>query len=84
MGEVRSKCHGAEVYDGIAQGEVMDEKGIIHIEDINLIVCSNCHKPTEVEEKEEACPHIITVAINEEGHAGVYCNSCGEKVEGKC
>ena len=30
------------------------------------------------------CPHKKTVAINEEGHAGVYCVDCGEKLEDAC
>ena len=30
------------------------------------------------------CPHKKTVAINEEGHAGVYCVDCGEQLEREC
>ena len=30
------------------------------------------------------CLHINTVALNEEGHAGVYCTFCGEKLEDAC
>ena len=30
------------------------------------------------------CQHKKTVAINEEGHAGVYCVSCGERLEREC
>ena len=30
------------------------------------------------------CQHKKTVAINEEGHAGVYCVDCGEKLEDAC
>lgn len=30
------------------------------------------------------CPHKKTVALNEEGHAGVYCSDCGEKIEDAC
>ena len=48
MSKLKSKCCEARVYEGVAQGEIMDEKGVIHIEDINLVVCSKCHKPTEV------------------------------------
>ena len=33
---------------------------------------------------ENKCPHKKTVAINEEGHAGVYCVFCGEKLEDAC
>ena len=43
-------------------------------------------KPNEVKEKEEdnKCPHKKTIAINEEGHAGVYCSDCGEQLEKEC
>jgi len=30
------------------------------------------------------CSHKKTVAMNEEGHAGVYCVDCGEKLEDGC
>ena len=30
------------------------------------------------------CPHKKTIAINEEGHAGVYCTNCGEQLEKEC
>lgn len=30
------------------------------------------------------CSHKKTVALNEEGHAGVYCVDCGEKLEKEC
>lgn len=30
------------------------------------------------------CLHKKTVAINEEGHAGVYCARCGEQLEKEC
>ncbi len=30
------------------------------------------------------CQHKKTVAINEEGHAGVYCADCGEQLEKEC
>jgi len=32
----------------------------------------------------KSCPHKKTVAINEEGHAGVYCVNCGEQLEKEC
>ena len=32
----------------------------------------------------ESCPHKKTVAINEEGHAGIYCVNCGGKLEDAC
>lgn len=47
-----SNCHNAETYDGIAQGEVMDESGKIHIEDICLVVCSQCHQPCNLSKVE--------------------------------
>jgi hypothetical protein len=34
--------------------------------------------------KQSKCPHKKTVALNEEGHAGVYCCACGEKLEDAC
>lgn len=30
------------------------------------------------------CQHKKTVAINEEGHAGVYCPKCGKQLEKEC
>jgi len=30
------------------------------------------------------CQHKKTVAINEEGHAGVFCVDCGEQIEKEC
>ena len=30
------------------------------------------------------CQHKKTVAINEEGHAGVYCVDCNEQLEKEC
>ena len=32
----------------------------------------------------EKCPHKSTVALNEEGNAGIYCSDCGEKISGEC
>ena len=32
----------------------------------------------------DECQHQETVAINEEGHAGVYCVDCGEQLEKEC
>lgn len=42
------------------------------------------NKPTPPPSKVMKCLHIITVAINEEGHAGVYCCACGEQLEKEC
>ena len=42
------------------------------------------NKPTPAPARVMKCPHIITVAINEEGHAGVYCVDCGEQIEKEC
>ena len=33
---------------------------------------------------QEKCPHKTTVALNEEGNAGIYCVDCGEKISGEC
>lgn len=32
----------------------------------------------------EKCQHKTTVALNEEGNAGIYCSDCGKKVSGEC
>ena len=42
------------------------------------------NKPTPAPPRVMKCLHIITVALNEEGHAGVYCVNCGEKLEDAC
>lgn len=42
------------------------------------------YKPCPIHEVEESCPHTKTVAINEEGHAGVFCVDCEEKLEKEC
>jgi len=34
--------------------------------------------------KQSKCQHKKTVAINEEGHAGIYCVDCGEQLEKEC
>ena len=34
--------------------------------------------------KKRKCQHKVTIAINEEGHAGVYCSSCEEQLEKEC
>ena len=34
--------------------------------------------------KAAKCQHKKTVALNEEGHAGVYCSDCGEQLEREC
>jgi len=33
---------------------------------------------------ENKCKHPKTVALNEEGHAGIYCVDCNEKLEDGC
>ena len=38
----------------------------------------------DVKIKQAKCLHKKTVAINEEGHAGIYCVDCGEKLEDAC
>jgi len=50
---------------------------------VGLELCSDCEGELRMEEQAE-CPHKKTVAINEEGHAGVYCSDCGEQVEREC
>ena len=30
------------------------------------------------------CPHKQTVALNEEGHAGIFCCNCGKQLEDGC
>jgi len=30
------------------------------------------------------CPHKSTVALNEEGNAGIYCSDCGKKISNEC
>lgn len=32
----------------------------------------------------EKCPHKSTVALNEEGNAGIYCSDCGAKLSNEC
>ena len=38
----------------------------------------------EIQIKQSKCPHKKTVAINEEGHAGIYCIFCGKQLEKEC
>ena len=38
----------------------------------------------QIEIEEKSCEHKQTVALNEEGNAGVYCVSCGEKLTDEC
>jgi len=55
-------------------------------------ICAECEhfRQKELEQSENKvktkikCPHKKTVAINEEGHAGVYCVNCGEQLEKEC
>jgi Zn finger protein HypA/HybF involved in hydrogenase expression len=35
-------------------------------------------------EKERGCTHKKTVSLNEEGHAGIFCVNCNEKLEDGC
>jgi len=55
--------------------------------------CEICKKITMCNEvgtenlpilEKDKCQHQETVAINEEGHAGVYCVNCGKQVEKEC
>jgi len=74
-----SKCCGAKI-------EVM-ESGMPNsgfgMEQYWGYRCEKCSESCEIEEKDE-CQHQETVAINEEGHAGVYCVGCGEQIEREC
>ena len=42
------------------------------------------NKPTPAPPRIIKCQHKNTVALNEEGHAGIYCVDCGEKLEDAC
>ena len=44
----------------------------------------SCNKTPPSNKKKRKCPHKVTVAINEEGYAGVYCLDCDEQVEKEC
>jgi len=48
--------------------------------------CKWCGYPLEVigYYKKTKCPHKHTVAINEEGHAGVFCLDCGKQLAKEC
>jgi len=48
------------------------------IANCNTVLSKNLPMP------EEECQHQETVAINEEGFAGVYCVDCGEQIEREC
>lgn len=50
-------------------------------------VCFDClpeEIKKELEEKGKDCLHKNTIAINEEGHAGIFCSGCGKQVEKEC
>ena len=72
MSKLRSKCCGAKVtkiYYGVIYKAAWK--------------CKKCGMPCKVEE-EKKCQHKITIAINEEGHAGIYCVDCDEQLEKEC
>lgn len=46
-------------------------------------ICSDCEGELRMQEQQE-CSHKNTVALNEEGNAGVYCVDCGEQLEKEC
>jgi len=50
---------------------------------IGCDLCSDCEGELRMEEMAN-CPHKHTVALNEEGHAGVYCVDCNEQLEKEC
>lgn len=37
-----------------------------------------------IKKGKKKCPHKKTVAINEKGHAGIFCVDCGEQLEKEC
>ena len=42
--------------------------------------------PTQDKENvnKSKCQHKVTIALNEEGYAGVYCSGCGKQLEKEC
>lgn len=34
--------------------------------------------------QKESCLHNKTIALNEEGHAGIFCIDCGERIKNEC
>ena len=74
-----SKCCGAKIE--IMESEMPDSG--FRMEKFLGYRCEKCNESCEIKEKDK-CPHKKTVAINEEGHAGVYCVFCGEKISGEC
>ena len=42
------------------------------------------YKPCPIHEIENKCQHKVTIAINEEGYAGIYCVDCDEQLEKEC
>ncbi len=74
-----SKCCGAKIE--IMESEMPDSGS--RIEKYFGYRCEKCNESCKIEEKDE-CQHKATVAINEEGYAGVYCSDCGEQLEKEC
>ena len=35
-------------------------------------------------DKIKPCPHLETIALNEEGYAGIFCTKCGKQLEEEC
>ena len=53
----------------------------------NCEICGKTCKCNDVPSEnlpKDDCQHKKTVAINEEGYAGVYCSDCGEQLEKEC
>ena len=50
-------------------------------------ICKEIRQCNDVKSEilpKDDCQHEETVAINEEGHAGIYCADCGEQLEKEC
>ena len=53
-------------------------------------ICKEVHQCNDVPSKDlpisekDKCPHKKTVALNEEGNAGIFCVDCGEQLEKEC
>jgi len=65
---LKSSCHGVGVY-------------LMWSYFPKTYYCSQCHQSCSVV---RSCLHGETVTLNEEGHAGIYCVDCNEKLEDGC
>ena len=44
----------------------------------------SCNKTPPSSKDKRKCQHKVTIAINEEGYAGIYCVDCDEQLEKEC